>query len=147
MFSSGRLRECRSLRCGRSSFAQGITYDVAADKYRPVGGRELAPLFEAIFVSAPPTNNNDASFDYLTDWNELLWQIYPDYAPNSQGNMWGATVAVDQAYILQMMLPAFEEMPIAGLSIQAAAHALAIDETRIITHTASQSVVHGTAGN
>ena len=147
VITSRRLAVRLALQGGLSEFAQGITYDAAADKYRPVGGRELAPLFQAIFDGAPPNNNNDAAFDYLTDWNELLWQIYPDYAPNAQGNMWGSTVGVDQAYIFQFMLPAFENSSIAGLSIQAAAHALAIDETKIITHLASDVVVHGTGGN
>ncbi|HEX6742240.1 MAG TPA: hypothetical protein VF079_10670, partial [Sphingomicrobium sp.] len=147
VITSRRLAVRLALQGGLSAFAQGITYDAAADKYRAVGGRELAPMFEAIFAGAPDNNDNDAAFDYLTGWNELLWQIYPDYAPNSQGNMWGSTVAVDQAYIFQMMLPAFESMPIPGLSIEAAAHALSIDETRIITHTATQSVVHGRPGS
>src|SRR4029079_3843343 len=62
-------------------------------------------------------------------------------------NLWGATVTMDQAFIFQMMLPAFENIPIAGLSIQAAAHALSIDETKIITHQAGDAVVHGTTGN
>lgn len=46
--------------------------------------------------------------DYLTDWNEILWQVYPDYAPTGSGNLLGAAVGIDQAFIMQMLIPAFE---------------------------------------
>ena len=42
--------------------------------------------------------------DYLTGWNELLWQIYPDYKPSGTGNLLGGTVAIDQPYIMQMLV-------------------------------------------
>jgi hypothetical protein len=145
-----------ALQGGLKDFARGIEYDVASDTYRPVpvvvdvvsgktANRELAPLFEAIFAGAPASNAGDAVTDYLTAWNEVLWQIYPDYKPAGTGNLLGGTVAIDQAFILQMLLPAFES---AGLDLDLAgvAHALSIDETRIISHAADAGVVEGSLG-
>jgi hypothetical protein len=127
---------------------QGLAYDVASDSYHPVdvsvGGvshnRELAPLFEAIFAAAPalppgmdPTSIDNPVLAYLTKWNEILWQIYPDYKPSGEANLLGGTVAVDQAYIMQMLVAAHQSVPI-GIDLVGAAHALSIDESRIITH-------------
>jgi Ca2+-binding RTX toxin-like protein len=147
VLTSRRLAVRLALEGGLSDFAQGITYDETSNNYRPTTDRELAPMFEAIFAGAPATNDNDAALDYLTDWNEILWQIYPDFAPGGKGNLWGGTVAIDQAFIFQMMLPAFEADPIPGLTIEEAAHALSIDEKKIITHASSDAVVHGTGGS
>jgi Ca2+-binding RTX toxin-like protein len=144
--ASRRLAVRLAFEGGLKDFAQGITYDIASDKYRPTTSRELAPVFEAIFAGAPATNDNDAAYDYLADWNEILWQVYPDYAPSGEGNLFGSTVAIDQAFIFQMMLPAFENAGI-PLDIKTAAHALSIDETRIITHAAGDATVHGTDGS
>src|SRR5262249_37320810 len=72
---------------GLAEFFDGVAYDVANDCYAPTTNRELAPLFEAIFRAAPATNDNDAVLDYLTDWNAILWQVYPDYQPSGEGNL------------------------------------------------------------
>ena len=99
----------------------------------------MAKMFEAIFVDAPASNADDAIFDYLTRWNEILWQVYPDYAPTGSGNLLGAAVGVDQAFIMQMLIPAFEARrwtfdPATGLGtgldIWGVAHALSINEER-----------------
>jgi hypothetical protein len=130
---------------GLKEYAQGITYDVKKNGYHATTDRELAPLFEAIFAAAPPNNLNDAALDYLSDWNEILWQIYPEYQMKGDGNLWGSTVAIDQPFIFQMMLPAFENVGIA-LDIYATAHALSIDETRIRVHSATDAAAAGTSG-
>jgi Ca2+-binding RTX toxin-like protein len=130
---------------GLKEFAQGIAYDVKKNGYHATTDRELAPLFEAIFAAAPPNNLNDAALDYLSDWNEILWQIYPEYQMKGDGNLWGSTVAIDQPFIFQMMLPAFENVGIA-LDIYATAHALSIDETRIRLHTTTDATAAGTTG-
>ena len=132
-----------ALQGGLKDFARGIEYDVADDIYRPVGGRELAPLFEAIFEGAP--EGYDAAYDYLSDWNELLWQIYPNYQPDASLNQYGLTAAIDQAYIFQMMLPAWESIPV-DVDIRAAMNALSIDESRLIDHDATATDVNGTHG-
>ena len=61
------------------------------------------------------------------------------------GNLLGGTVAIDQAFIIQMMLPAFETVGV-DLDIRGVAHALSIDETRIIIHAAGDTTVDGTDG-
>ena len=82
------------------------------DVYVPTTERQLAPVFEAIFESAPTSNTgaggSAAVLDYLTKWNEILAQVYPDYAATGGGNIFGSAVAIDQAFIFQNLLPAFE---------------------------------------
>ncbi|KMO10197.1 hypothetical protein SQ03_30925, partial [Methylobacterium platani JCM 14648] len=123
----------------------GIAYDVATDSYRPTTNRELAPLFEAIFRRAPASNRDDAVLDYLTDWHGVLSQVYPDYRPSGEGNLVGSTLAVDQPFVLQMLLPAFETIGV-DLDISGVAHALGISEERLVTHAAEATEVAGTGG-
>ena len=129
---------------GLKSFFDGVAYDVPTDSYNPKTNRELAPVFEAIFRGAPASNDNDAVLDYLTEWHGVLSQIYPDYRPSGEGNLSGSTVAVDQAFIFQMLLPGFETVGV-DLDIRGVAHALGINEERIITHTADAVIVDGTS--
>lgn len=49
------------------------------------------------------------ALDILTDWDDILWQVYPDYAPRSADTLFDGAVGVDQAFIMQMPIPAFEE--------------------------------------
>ncbi|WP_091753513.1 calcium-binding protein [Methylobacterium sp. ap11] len=128
----------------KDAFA-GIAYDVASDSYRPTTNRELAPLFEAIFRQAPASNRDDAVLDYLTGWHGVLSQVYPDYRPSGEGNLVGSTLAVDQPFVLQMLLPAFETVGL-DLDIRGVAHALGISEERLVTHAAEATAVAGTGG-
>lgn len=130
---------------GLRGFFDGVEYDVATDSYKPTTNRELAPMFEAIFAGAPASNADDAVFDYLAQWNGILAQVYPDYHPSGEGNLGGSTLAVDQAFIMQMMLPAFETVGV-DLDIRGVAHALGISEQRIITHATGATIVDGTDG-
>ncbi|MEO6716298.1 MAG: hypothetical protein ABIM50_03495 [Novosphingobium sp.] len=109
-----------ALQGGLKSFAAGLSYDAASDSYKPSTDRELAPMFEAIFRGAPASNAGDAVLDYLTAWNEILWQVYPDYHPSGAGNLLGGTVAVDlQASQCDTKLP--QRAVIGGRSRRAAA--------------------------
>ncbi|MET1112193.1 MAG: calcium-binding protein, partial [Allosphingosinicella sp.] len=133
-----------ALQGGLSEFARGIDYDASRDVFTATTDRQMAPMFEAIFEAAPASNANDAVLDYLTDWNELLWQIYPDFAP-ADGGVLNAKVGIDQAYIMQMLIQAYENVGV-DLDIRGVAHALSVDETRIRTHLASDTQVAGTDG-
>ncbi|MGL5837807.1 MAG: calcium-binding protein, partial [Sphingorhabdus sp.] len=97
--TSRRFAVRMALQGGLKPFARGLAYDAASDTYKPTTDRQLAPMFEAIFEDAPASNANDAVLDYLTDWNEILWQVYPDYAPTGAGNLLGAAAPIDQAFI------------------------------------------------
>ena len=108
---------------GLGSFFDGVEYDIATDSYKPTTNRELAPMFEAIFAGAPASNADDAVFDYLAEWHAILSQVYPDYHPSGEGNLGGSTLKVDQSFIMQMMLPAFETVGV-DLDIRGVAHAL-----------------------
>ncbi|NIQ98105.1 MAG: hypothetical protein GWN87_31100, partial [Desulfuromonadales bacterium] len=132
-----------ALQGGLSDFARGITYDPVADLYTPTTDRELAPMFEAIFESAPA--GFDDAYACLQDWNEILWQVYPNYQLDGSNNLLGITVSIDQRFIFQMMLPAFENVGI-DVDIRAAMNALSIDETRLVDHLAGDTDVNGTAG-
>ena len=66
-----------ALQGGLSSFAQGLKYDVAQDKYVCTTNKQLAPMFTAILNAAPADNTANATDHYLTKWNEILWEVYP----------------------------------------------------------------------
>ena len=144
--TSRRFTVRMALQGGLKDFAQGIEYDVALDRYVPTTNRQLAPMFEAIFAAAPADNTDDAILDYLTDWHGVLSQVYPDYKPTGIGNLYGSTAAVDQAFIFQMAIEAFETVGV-NYDIRGVAHALGIDETKIVTDAAAGTVVNGTAGD
>jgi|GEM_PF-2436836 len=132
-----------ALQGGLSDFARGIEYDVELDAYQPTTDRELAPMFEAIFEAAPA--GYDDAYAYLQDWNELLWQVYPDYRLDGTANLMGNTVAIDQAFIFQMMLAAYENVPI-DVDLLAAMNALSVNEELLIAHDAAATDVTGTTG-
>jgi hypothetical protein len=116
--TSRRFAVRMALQGGLAEYAEGaIRYDAARDVYVPTSERQLVPLFEKIFRDAPDgtaghaggqAGTAEAIYDYLADWNEILWQVYPDYAPTGSGNLLGAAVGIDQAFIMQMLIPAFE---------------------------------------
>ena len=143
--ASRRLAVRLALQGGLKPFAQGLSFDATRNVFVTTTDRQMAPMFEAIFAAAPASNADDAVFDYLTDWNELLWQIYPDFAPEDDGGVMAAKAGIDQAYIMQMLIQAFENVPV-DLDIRGVAHALSVDETRIVTHAADAPVVEGTSG-
>jgi hypothetical protein len=130
------------LQGGLKDFAAGIHYDVALDKYTPTQDRELAPMFKAIFAAAP--HGHDAAQSYLKDWNEILWQIYPDYKPDGSRNQYGATVAIDQPFIMQMLLAAFETTPM-DVDLPTVMDALGINEELLKTLGSSGTLSTGTA--
>jgi hypothetical protein len=134
-----------ALQGGLAQFARGIAFDAARNVFVATTDRQMAPMFEAIFAGAPASNAGDAVLDYLTDWNELLWQIYPDFAPKDEGDVMKGKVGIDQAYIMQMLIQAYENVGV-DLDIRGVAHALSVDETRIRTHAASDTQLAGTGG-
>ncbi|HVJ03762.1 MAG TPA: calcium-binding protein, partial [Sphingomonas sp.] len=134
-----------ALQGGLEQFARGISYDAERNVFVTTTNRQLAPMFEAIFEAAPTSNANDAVLDYLTDWNEILWQVYPDFAPEDDGDILNAKVGIDQAFIMQMIVQAYENVGV-DLDIRGVAHALSVDEKRIITHAAGDALVEGTDG-
>jgi hypothetical protein len=134
-----------ALQGGLKDFAQGISYDPTTDLYSPTTDRQIAPMLEAIFRAAPSDNTDNAILNYLTSWNEILWEIYPSYNMSSAGNMLGASENLDQTFILQMAIEAFENTGI-NWDIRGVAHALGVDETKIITDDGAGAEVDGTAG-
>jgi hypothetical protein len=91
-----------ALQGGLKDFMVGIKYDVETDKYMPTAGREMVPMFEEIFRNAP--DGYEPTRDYLMDWAEILWQVYPDYISDGSKNQFGMRLAVNQPYIVQMAL-------------------------------------------
>ncbi|HEX8061745.1 MAG TPA: calcium-binding protein, partial [Allosphingosinicella sp.] len=134
-----------ALQGGLAQFARGIAFDAGRNVFLATTDRQMAPMFEAIFAGAPASNAGDAVLDYLTDWNELLWQIYPDFAPKDDGGVLKGKVGIDQAYIMQMLIQAYENVGV-DLDIRGVAHALSVDETRIRTHLATDTQLVGTGG-
>ena len=132
-----------ALQGGLSSFAQGLEYNGDLDKFQATetNDRQLAPLFEAIFQAAP--SGYDPAYDYLTDWNEILAYIYTDFKLDGSVNLYGTTVQIDQPWIFQMLLPAFENVGI-DLDLLAVMNALGLDETWLIEHASDATDVNAT---
>ncbi|MEL6679311.1 MAG: calcium-binding protein, partial [Pseudomonadota bacterium] len=128
---------------GLSDFFREISYDIEADQFGPTSDRELAPMFRAIFEAAPA--GAEAVYDYLTEWSLILQEFYPDYKPSGEGNDFGATVGVDQKFVFQMLLPAFEDVGV-DTDLAAVLNALKVDETRLRTHEVDAEKLDGTSG-
>ncbi|WP_280514010.1 calcium-binding protein, partial [Stappia taiwanensis] len=133
-----------ALQGGLSDFAPELEYDAQRDEFRAIGDRELAPMFEAIFAGAPA--GADAAYDYLTDWHEILQVIYPDYHVDASVNFLTGGMKLDQKFVFQMIIPAFENVGI-DLDLKAAMNALGVDETLLVAHDAAAAVAEGTTGN
>ncbi len=142
---SRRIAVRLALQDGLADFAQGIEYDAETDLYRPTTDRELAPMFEAIFAGAPGSNENDAVYDYLQQWQAVMAAIYPDYRPADKDYFFDATVGLDQPFVLQMLVAAYENVGI-DLDLPAIANAFAIDETRLVRHAPGDTEVRGHDG-
>lgn len=132
-----------ALQGGLSQYAVDIEYDIDTDTYRSTGDRELAPMFEAIFADAPA--GYEAAQDYLADWNEILWQIYPDYQMDGTQNLFGGTVSFDQKFLVQMVLPAYEAYPL-DVDLPTILNALSANEELLVRHDASATDVDGDGG-
>ncbi|WP_272490883.1 calcium-binding protein, partial [Mesobacterium pallidum] len=145
ILTSRRLAVRLALQDGLSDFARGLTYDSEADRYRPTSDRELAPMFEAIFEAAPETNENDAVYDYLSEWTLILAQVFPDYAPADKELFFDPNLGIDQPYIFQMALAAYENVGL-DLDVYAIANALGLDERRIVTHGPDVAQLGGPQG-
>ena len=145
LLTSRRLAVRLALQDGLSEYADGIEYDPVSDKYVPTTDRELAPMFEAIFERAPDTNTDDAVYDYLLEWNTLLNQVYPNYEPADPEFFFDPDQELDQPFIFQMIVAAFENVDI-DLDLAAISNALSIDERRIVTHDATDTEVFGQDG-
>ena len=103
-------------------------------------------MFEAIFRGAPPSNANDAVLDYLTRWNEILWQIYPNRAAHGRRTICSAP----PPRLIRSSSCRWRSRPsrtsAVDLDIRGVAHALSVDETRIVTNGLADTQVNGTSG-
>ena len=80
-----------ALQGGLSPFAQGIAFNATTRKYTPTTNQQLAPMLEAIFNAAPTGNADNAIATYLANWNDILWQVYPDYELSSGNTISGGS--------------------------------------------------------
>ncbi|HMO06583.1 MAG TPA: calcium-binding protein, partial [Paracoccaceae bacterium] len=128
---------------GLADFFPGLAYDAAADQFRMTTDRALAPMFNAIFAAAP--DGAEAQRDYLEGWHAILSVLYPDVNIGASGNIFGASLSLDQRYIFQMMLPAFQTQA-PDIDLPGAMNALGIDQNLLVQADAAQPVVGGTSG-
>jgi hypothetical protein len=131
-----------ALQGGLSEYAAGLEYDAATDQYRATTDRELAPMFEAIFAGAP--DGADNAYDYLVGWNEILEVVYPDYHVDTTTNLLTGAMKLDESFVLQMAIPAFETIGI-DCDLAAVMNALGCDETRLVQ--GSDATVSGGSGD
>ncbi|AVX03475.1 iron-regulated protein FrpA [Maritalea myrionectae] len=127
---------------GLADLSRELAYDPDLDQFRATGDRELAPMFEAIFAAAP--TGAEAAYDYLVGWQEILEVIYPDYHLDSSQNILTGTLKLDQKFVFQMLIPAFENVGI-DVELDAVMNALGVDETLLVSHESSDVEVIGTS--
>ncbi len=132
-----------ALQGGLKDYARGLGYDAEADKFFATTDRELAPMLEAIFERAP--QGYEATFDYLAAWDEILEIIYPDYRIDGSANFVSGAMRVDEKFLAQMIVAAFENVAI-DIDLAAAFNVLGVDETKLIRGEADASAVAGTNG-
>lgn len=72
------------------NFSDRYTAQVDVDSHT-VAARCIV-ISQRSFPSAVASSINDAVLEYPSDWNEILWQVYPDYAPTGAGNLFGSAV-------------------------------------------------------
>ena len=101
-----------ALQGGLSQFAQGLSYDATNGQYAPTTKQQLAPVFTAILDAAPADNTNNAIAIYLQQWNEILWQVYPNYQISPGDTISGGSVPFDQMFLLQQIIEGFENSTI-----------------------------------
>ena len=127
---------------GLAEYFRGLDYQAADDVFVPAGGRELAPMLQAIFERAP--DGEAATIDYLNDWNDILNVVYPDYRPAAEEDL-------SKEALFQMIVAAYENVggtanPL-DVTLVKAASLLSVEEERIVTHAAGATLVEGTAGD
>jgi hypothetical protein len=88
---------------GLTEFFRDLAYDPVADAWQPTSGRELTPMFEAVFERAP--DGRDAAAAYLEQWGGVMEVIYPDLHRHSAGPK-------SQGFVLQMVVGAYENVPV-----------------------------------
>ncbi len=128
---------------GLADFFPGITYDAENDRFLASTDRELAPVFKAIFEAAP-----DGAVEttlYLQKWHQILSTLYPDYQVAGAGNVFGQSVTLDQRYVFQMMLPAFQTVGL-DIDLKMAMFALGINQDRLLETPAGEDTRLGTSG-
>ena len=133
-----------ALQGGLSRFARGLNYEAVSDEFTSTTDRELAPMFEAIFEEAPAGATE--SYDYLVAWREILQVVYPDYHLDGTTNFVTGTLELDEEFVFQMLLPAFENVGI-DAELAAVMNALGVDETKLISHDAAATLINGTEGD
>ena len=133
-----------ALQGGLSRFARDLNYEAVSDEFTSTTDRELAPMFEAIFEEAPAGATE--SYDYLVAWREVLQVVYPDYHLDGTTNFVTGTLELDEEFVFQMLLPAFENVGI-DADLAAVMNALGVDETKLISHDAAATLINGTNGD
>ncbi|MGM0740843.1 MAG: calcium-binding protein, partial [Pseudomonadota bacterium] len=130
-----------ALQGGLEEFARDLDFDVDSNKFSGATDRELAPMFEAIFEAAP--EGYEPALNYLTGWNQIMSFVLADYVVDGSGNIGGAAVGVDQKFVMQMLLPAYEQVGI-DMDLRAVLNTFRIDETLLIDHDGDATEVTGT---
>ncbi|MFM2391158.1 MAG: hypothetical protein RLZZ437_2713, partial [Pseudomonadota bacterium] len=126
---------------GLSDYFAGVAYDAAKDQFYATTDRALSPVFTAIFADIPA--GEIPATEYLQKWHQILSVMYPDYRMSGAGNLFGMSVALDQKFIFQMLLPAWQAMP-TDLSLKQAMYALGVNQDLLIETAAGQDTAVGT---
>ncbi|MEZ5697138.1 MAG: calcium-binding protein, partial [Sphingomonadaceae bacterium] len=122
---------------GLADYFEGVDYDASTDTFLATSGRELIPLFTAILADAPV--GDQATVDYLREWDRVLQTVYPDFKRHGHGPR-------SQAFLMQMIVAGFENSPVDASFLQVA-EALSIDEERVLQANGTNPDLEGTRGD
>lgn len=106
-----------------ADYFDGLKYDAVLDKFVATGGSGLAPMFKAIFASAP-AGSADAQ-EWLEDWMPLVNAVLKDYIRGS------SHLSVTAPYMLAAIVAAHEEVGL-GLDLSTIASAFGVATSGMI---------------
>jgi len=119
-----------------AGFFQEVTYDAEPDLFLPAGGRELIPLFEAIFAAAPGDAQGDLA--YLEQWHPIVAVVYADYKRHNGGEM-------TEGFVFANLVAAWESTGLAAELVEAA-EALGLSPADIFDDATGGATLAGTSG-
>jgi hypothetical protein len=88
---------CKRQVKGTAVLGTGHSVDVSAAARRNA-------VIAGLLAAAPADNTGNAIDHYLGKWNEVLWEVYPDYVISGGNTLLGGAMAFDQTFILQQVI-------------------------------------------
>jgi len=118
-----------------ASYFAGISFDAAADVFRPTTEHQLVPMLETIFAHAPSTSPE--AMNFIGQWEDIINVMLQDFKRDN-----AEIRQVNNPYLMQNLVAAYENVHI-PLTLQQAASVFHIPADLIKT---GSGTVAGTEG-